>query len=1012
MKIINSPSLYSSLYAVADFCKSHKDEVLNIVVPDKLSLFMEKFLFEQLNISSSFNLKVSTLNRFARKCVYFDPNKQLSKTASVLKIYKIMNQHFEEFLTIKSKAYSFSYAENILRTIMQLKASKISWQEMNDFKSGNIQLQDKIHDLAKIFEYYETEKAGLLDGSDLFLLSSQFVGKQHKDETILFAGFDDFTAIEYSIIEQLSNSCDVYVFVCNSDGKNKYIYNKEIEEQLRNIAYLNQQIFDVSRFDNSNSDLKHFLESNLFTQGKDKFVLNNQTVEIFEGNLTRAEIEYVARDIRRKIINGAYYSDFGVACFEEESFDNDIKEIFSKYELNCYYDNEIDVNNSVFYKFLRSLFKYSQESYNLSHLIDIIISPFFEFDYNAKTKLVDRLVKYNFKGKFSKDYYCEPDLFEIKQRLVEFLSFLDFKKDDNAKTVLEKIKLANINFQFDNILEKLSQEEGNLQNKILLKNCYDVVLNIFEEIESSTNANSLDDVCDLFIGMASVTKVKNLPLNIDAIKIIDANDTTEIFKNFYVINCTNMVAPSTKYDCGIILDGEIDQLDFKHKLAPTIAHINRLGKLRLFNTVLMFEQSLVLTYSKNPSEIIEELKKKLVVNTDYGNMNLEPFRQDKKENFVALSKWDYLQKICKNRKNQEIIQKNNENIVNFKEISKLNSNSLQIYNNSNSMSASKLENYFKCPFMAFVGDVLKIRPRFDSEILSSDVGNMLHEILFKYYKLNKNVGDVYEFCKKEIFDFVDKDERLKQNLDSPILKNLIDEAVRVIYGMNYIDQNSSFVPLKNMFEHGFFGDKALKLKNINIVGKIDRVDGFEGMLRVVDYKSGKANPSLKELYYGNKLQLFLYSIAVEKELHKKVVGSFYLPLHNSYEKLDGNPYSLKGFYINEDFVVKAFDNRLVAGMKSDIVNVNMTSSGKARKTRGYKELESNQMDELKNYATMVSEKAVDEIRSGYIRPVPCELSSPCEYCPYSQICLKDANQIEARQTKDVNLTSFEEEENA
>ena len=67
IKVINTASAYASLYYVADYCKSHDAEEIQIIVPDKLSLFMEKFLFEQMNICASFNIKVATLNRFAKK---------------------------------------------------------------------------------------------------------------------------------------------------------------------------------------------------------------------------------------------------------------------------------------------------------------------------------------------------------------------------------------------------------------------------------------------------------------------------------------------------------------------------------------------------------------------------------------------------------------------------------------------------------------------------------------------------------------------------------------------------------------------------------------------------------------------------------------------------------------------------------------------------------------------------------------------------------------------------------
>jgi ATP-dependent helicase/DNAse subunit B len=72
-------------------------------------------------------------------------------------------------------------------------------------------------------------------------------------------------------------------------------------------------------------------------------------------------------------------------------------------------------------------------------------------------------------------------------------------------------------------------------------------------------------------------------------------------------------------------------------------------------------------------------------------------------------------------------------------------------------------------------------------------------------------------------------------------------------------------------------------------------------MRIIDYKSGKANASLKELYYGHKLQLFLYSSAIENITKNKVVGCFYLPLHNDYTREIGNSYALNGFFINFKF---------------------------------------------------------------------------------------------------------------
>jgi len=111
IKVLNTPSFYCSLKQTIEICKNIKNEEIEIVVPDKLSLFMEKFLFEKLNLQASFDIKVSTLNRFAKKNVQISKDKQISTNGSVLLIYKILNDNYEYFKSLKSNRYSFTYAE-------------------------------------------------------------------------------------------------------------------------------------------------------------------------------------------------------------------------------------------------------------------------------------------------------------------------------------------------------------------------------------------------------------------------------------------------------------------------------------------------------------------------------------------------------------------------------------------------------------------------------------------------------------------------------------------------------------------------------------------------------------------------------------------------------------------------------------------------------------------------------------------------------------------------------------
>ena len=1003
IKVLNVGSLYTSLYETVKMCKENIDKEIEIIVPDKLSLFMEKFLFDKLNIESSFNIKVSTLNRFAKKNINISSEQQITTNGSILLVYKILNELREQLSSLKSIKYSFSYAENIFATISQLKASRILPEEMKSFVCSDERLTGKIQDLALIYEKYEIMKTGLLDASDVFLMSVFSVAEGRKNSNLLFVGFDDFTAIQYAIIEQLAICANVNVFNYYSNESNARIYNPEVYSQLRNIAYINQLKFEVKNCNASISKTKQFLQNNLFSLKKDSFVLEDESIKIFESNSISNEIEFVARDIRNKILEGSKFSNFGVAVFGVENKLNKIKEIFEKYEINYYIDNDLTLNNSICYKFLTSIFKFNENPSNIVYLIDIINSPFFNLENEEKSKLIEKLLLLKSVGFDLDKYDFGDELAETKNVLAEFLRDFKIEKDYSVSNVFEIINLACKKYNFENILMLLAEECDNLQNKILLLKSIELVEGVFADIIKFYEFANFETISDIFTRIASVVKVNNLPLSIDCVKVSDAENTMEIFKHLYIVNCTSETAPLVKSDCGIILDGEIEKLNFAHKLSPTIAHVNKLSKLRVFNTSLLFENSLTITYSKNASELVKELLQKIKVNIDGVNENLIPFYNLDLGKYIALSEWDCIEYLCKNdNKNKKLFEK----LIKNKEINNISLENLNIFKNLKTISASQLENYFKCPFYSFLTNTIKIKPKMENDILALDIGNILHEILREYYSRDKNVVDVHKFVQEQVSKYVLKDERLKINEKSPVLKNLIEEAVRVIDGVNYIDDNSLFKTNKKLLEVEFSANNALRLRNIDLIGKIDRIDLCGDMARIIDYKSGRADANLKELYYGNKLQLFLYSCACEMWLKKNVVGGFYLPLHNKYTKEQGNTYSLKGFFVNDEQVISAFDKRLQPGEKSDIVNVKMNKENKASRTLGYKELSSVEMSWLKDYSKQVTEQAVDEIKQGYIKPSPSDVSKLCEHCPYSHVCLRRCSNIQYRSTDKILPESF------
>lgn len=999
--LVNTASLFSALNYAVDFCKQNDGCKIDIVVPDKLSLNMEQLIFENLQISASFNINVATLNRYAKRNNPVDKSKQISKLGCIILINKILNKNADKLKVIVSKNYSFSYAEEIFKTIYQLKASKITVDEMLNFKSSNQQLENKIKDLALIYSEYENLKAGLIDASDLFLLSTFSISEGRQNHKILFVGFDDYTALEYSLIEQLAKNCDVSLINYISNASNNYIYNKEIKSQIVNLANLNDINFKEIEYNCSLPPLKSFLQGNLFATIPQQFLIKQEEVKVLSCSSIVEEIEQVARDIKTKIFNGQNFSNFGVAVFDMQSKLDIIKQIFNKYEINFYLDSPLNLSQSVYFKFLVSVFKFNFEYNNLCHIIDIISSPFFVLNVEEKQKLIEYLTVINFKGKNLNHIKIKDNLTEQLNYLNTFLQLFNFKKNELVLELQNKLNYALTKIDAKTILNKIT-DAVDLKYQMLIKKSYESVENLFEEILNFYPELEAETFLQILLHLASIVEINNLPVALDAVKVVDANNFSEVFENLYFINCTATAAPNLKHDCGVILDNEINNLTFKHKLAPTIAHINKLQKLRLYNSALLFKNTLTVSYTVSQSELVKELLTKLTIKTGNAIINLHPSYINPFKNYTALSKWDYIEECIKNNISPNI------DGLNYVKTNLKNANpSLEVYN-FNTISASTLEHYFTCPFYCFLNDFLKIRPRLNSEVLALDVGNILHQIVYLYYKYNKQVGNKLNFIIENVNNCISKEERLIVNQNSPIIVQLIKECERILDGLDYIDANCLFTP--TYFEYPFKESSSLNLGSINLIGKIDRVDvlnnGSKNQFRIIDYKTGNANASIGELYFGKKLQLFLYNLAMEQALKMQGVGSFYLPLHNKYEKAEKFNYSLQGFFVKDNEIIKALDKTLVAGNKSDIVNVSLYPNGNPYASD--KILDAETFAQLKLYAKQISNKAVEEIKTGNIAPSPYK--DACKYCPYVQVCLKNSNKTNTRGLMQVNLNSFKEGE--
>jgi ATP-dependent helicase/nuclease subunit B len=214
-------------------------------------------------------------------------------------------------------------------------------------------------------------------------------------------------------------------------------------------------------------------------------------------------------------------------------------------------------------------------------------------------------------------------------------------------------------------------------------------------------------------------------------------------------------------------------------------------------------------------------------------------------------------------------------------------------------SISQLEKYAACPFQYFMDQILHLNvvEELEEGITPIEKGSILHEVLFKFYieRRNKKLPPLFECSETGYNEAVEHlltltheklDTLPESDLFTFLEKELIlgtDTSRGIIHEFLEYERNRKLDVQPSYFEvpigkrigglqntdNIFFSEEAVKVGNINIHGKVDRIDASEKEFTVIDYKSGSNLPSLEDVLNGISLQLPIYLYIIETIFQNK-----------------------------------------------------------------------------------------------------------------------------------------------
>ncbi len=995
IKVTTGSTIYSSAENI--FRQIDKSDFFTpyfVVVPDRFTLQAEKLLFDTLKIKATFNINIVGLSTLAGKILKESGLEELSATEGELLVQKIMIEEKENFSYFK-KTNSI-LCEEIFKTIQQMKSSKISPHQISE-KARSRNLSSKIKDIKLIYERYEEERGKKLDSDDVIEEFAKTILEKNlfKESVFVFAGFDSFTDANYEVVSALSKTVKEVWFatlapVCES---NSFIYENDVLNKLKKLALENNVEIEVNSPKEGLSKNQEAIVSNLFAKSINKCPCDN-FLTISQSSSLKEEVLFVAKSIKKAVVGGARYKDFAIVCPSLEEYANEIENTFKNFDIISYQDQSAKFSSTPLARFVAKTFSLHKRGFQKDDILYFLTSPFIEVQ--NREEIVAFVNEKNIFGKEKFEFFIEKvsPIFEL---------ILKIKKEDTYKNycniVLEVATF--IKQKFEEFVQK-EVENGYIKEASFDRQAYSALEEITSSFKNFEQLASLVDFEQMLLTALDSKDISSLPSFCDQVFV---GDSTKSFfskhKYIFVLGANAGKLPQNSNDNGLLTDGEIEGSCFNNILRPTIKMVNKRNRFKLFSILAQAQDKLILSYL-DFNEDDQKQEKAYFVSSLMEIFGIEK-NEVLKTNVLVAKDIDSLLYLLGNKDESKkkvplLIKEKNEFVGSLRKVLefdedkyKLNRETLskdlsgKLFFPKGHTKVTQIEKYYDCPFKQFVDNGLRPASKQFAKIKPNIMGNIMHSLLEDFVKDKVKNKDIF-WSDEKTLDFIEKN--IPNYIEEDIISFLPDRDLffkelksnalklckRALYEMRY----SRFVP--TYFEKRFDG-KELTLDGMSVVGFIDRVDTYKDMFRVVDYKTGKITTSiLSSLYYGTKLQLFLYGNSLRKAIGLDFSGAFYFDAKVSYSK--GEKTILKGVFSPKEKVMFALDKRLEEDeyKASDIVNVTKTKNGYAKSV-----LSQPKLTDLESYAISIAEKALSQMREGNIKP--CPDADSCRFCEYRGICL-------------------------
>lgn len=663
--------------------------------------------------------------------------------------------------------------------------------------------------------------------------------------------------------------------------------------------------------------------------------------------------------------------------------------------------------------------------------------------------------------------YADGVINSVREKVEEILMPL-YKKVIPGKHTVRHFAEAFCNFFDDHGFYRLIMEKADefaQKGEPILAGeygqIYGIVLSVFDRLVEllGDEEMKLSEFKELLDTGFSEARIGLIPPGTDQIVVGDISRTRiSGIKYLFFTGVNDVNIPKGNGGGGILSDSERSFLSGgEFEIAPTSRELVCQEQFYLYLNMTKPSCHLYITYcetgndghAQNPSYIIERLVKMFpglkvqaeetrsdtehILSNDLG---LKYLINGLRRCDYSNSKWGELYKFYFGNNNYNDMLSKLVNASFYREVkSRISARAARaLYNEVFRGSTSQLERYAACAFSYFAQYGLRLEERAEHKVEFFDIGNIVHEALQLYTdKLLEDGKQWWELTEEEQHKQAGRclDEtvaRYKNSLmyeterDTYMVARLRRLLARTVWAITEQMKLGKFDTVESEFVFDVTEDngsiKDNKKDIIHLVGRIDRIDEYKDdkctYIKIVDYKTGKKDMSLSDLYYGLQMQLVIYlKAAMEAAEETKIVipaGVLYYNIADPV--IEGKPdkdeienemlksLKMRGIVNEDDPVLPLLDSnfdsgtgRLPATVSSVVApfstdkNGNLKKASQAITTKDFDRIISYTQKNIVNMSNGIMEGRTE---ANPYRKNDAEGKTACDYCGYKGICRFDA----------------------